>query len=131
MGGSPPIDPDDILRRAMEAGQQIKLGVGVVGKTSRAMLGIIAMWGVIVLRLSDNWALDAVLAAAGMAVTGAFAWWVNSTQQFAERNPAQAMLEGAQLLEYQRIEAEAKGGIRDHGPLVADDSTIRAIKGRP
>ena len=126
-----------MLRRLMVAGQQIKLGVGVVGKTSRSMLSIIAMWGVIIIRLSDNWALDGVLSAAGLAITGSFLWWVHSTQQFAERNPAQAMLEGAQLLEYQRFEAEAKGGARDRGLLLTEDAPllltedapVRAVKG--
>jgi hypothetical protein len=60
-------------------------------------------------RWSDNLLADAGLGLAGLVATGVFVWWTSSTQKFAERNPAQALLEGAEFLEYQRFEAQAKG----------------------
>src|SRR3712207_2125779 len=41
--------------------------------------------------------------------TGAAVWWIKNMQNFAERNPAQAMLEGAEFMEFKRFEAQAKG----------------------
>lgn len=73
------------------------------------MLGLLGVWLLIVWRWTDNIWADVGLGLIGAAATGAFVWWVKSTQDFAERNPAQALLEGAELLEYQKFEAQAKG----------------------
>jgi len=50
----------------------------------------------------------------GMLIAGSVstlfgAWYIKGTQSFAERNPAQALLEGAELLEWQKTEIQAKG----------------------
>jgi hypothetical protein len=67
------------------------------------------VWGIIVWRWSGNIWADAGLLLAGLVATGTVVWWVRSTQEFAQRNPAQAMLEGAEFIEYQKFEAQAKG----------------------
>jgi hypothetical protein len=97
------------IRKAVENGLGIKFGRGVVGKTSHAMIVLVVIWGLIVWKLGDNVALNSFLILAGILATGVFCWWTTATQSFAERNPAQAMLDGAEFLEYQRIESEAKG----------------------
>lgn len=102
-------DPDDIIQRIAEAGRNVRLGKGVVGKTGHAVLAVLAIWGVALWRLGPSLAQNiAVLVAAGLA-TAVFVWWTRATQAFAERNPAQAMLEGAEFLAYQRFEAATKG----------------------
>jgi hypothetical protein len=73
------------------------------------MLALMVVWGVVAWRWSADLLADAGLLVAGLAATAVVIWWVRSTQSFAERNPAQAMLEGAEFLEYQRFEAQAKG----------------------
>ena len=108
-------NPDDIVRQIAEAGKGVRFGRGVVGKTGHAMIVVIALWGVIIWRLGDNAALNAGLIAAGLVGTAVFVWWTLATQRFAERNPAQAMLEGAEFLEYKRFEAQTKLG----GPVSA------------
>jgi hypothetical protein len=45
----------------------------------------------------------------GVIATCILIWWVRRTHQFAKDNPAQAMLEGAQFVEYKRFEAQIKG----------------------
>jgi hypothetical protein len=103
-------DPgSDILKRLGETYRSVRLGRGVVGKTGHAMLALLGIWAVIAWQLSDNLYRDFGLLIAGTAATAIFWWWTRSTQQFAERNPAQALLEGAELLEYQRFEAQIKG----------------------
>lgn len=80
-----------------------------MGKTSYATIALIVVWGGIVWRLSDNVILDVALMIAGLVATGLWYWWVKGTQQFARENPGLALLEGAQLLEYQRFDAQIKG----------------------
>lgn len=99
----------DWIKRLTESYRQVRLGRGVVGKTGHAMLALLAVWAVIAWRWSGNLWGDVGLVLAGLVATGVFVWWVKSTQDFAERNPAQALLEGAEFLEYQRFEAQAKG----------------------
>ena len=46
---------------------------------------------------------------AGAASTLFAIWYILATHRFAEKNPALALLEGAELLEWQRTEAAVKG----------------------
>lgn len=82
---------------------------GVVSKTSHVLLALIGVWAVIAWQLSENLIRDVGLVLAGTIATSLVAWWVRSTQAFAERNPAQAMLDGAEFLEFHKFEAQAKG----------------------
>jgi hypothetical protein len=50
-----------------------------------------------------------VFLAVGLIATGVVVWWVRATQEFAERNPGQAMLDGAQFLGYYKFEVQVKG----------------------
>lgn len=97
------------IKKAVENGLGIRFGRGVVGKTSHAMIVLIVIWGLVVWKLGDNIVANCFLIGAALIATFIFIWWTRSTQQFAERNPAQAMLDGAEFLEYRRIETEAQG----------------------
>lgn len=102
-------ETSDILKRLSEGYRSVRLGRGVVGKTGQAMLALLGVWAVIVWQLNDSPVRDGALIFAGLAATGIFWWWARSTQDYAQKNPAQALLEGAELLEYQKFEAQAKG----------------------
>ncbi len=102
-------DPNEALRSILEAGRNVRLGRGLVAKTGHAAVLNLAVWGVIAWRWTDSLVVDAGLLLIGGAATAFTVWWTNSTQRFAERNPAQAMLEGAEFLEYRRMEVQAKG----------------------
>jgi hypothetical protein len=95
MASDPSSDPDRIVNRLLESGQNVKLGAGVVSKTSRVALGLLGLWAVIFWRLTDNLRLDGLLVFSGFVVTSGLGWWVHTTHRFAAENPAQAMLEGA------------------------------------
>ena len=97
------------LGRLTETHRRIRLARGVVGKTGHCMLAVITVWAVIFWRLGVDVFMDGALLTGGVIVTGGFGLWVRSTQRFAERNPDLALLEGAEFLEYQRIQAAAKG----------------------
>ena len=126
IGFSMPIgDPaDDIIKRLSETYRSVRLGRGVVGKTGQAMLGLLAMWSIIVWQLSDNIMRDASLIVSGLIATGIFWWWSNSIQRFAKENPAQALLEGAELLEYQKFEAQIKGFSHIEFALITSDPNM-------
>jgi hypothetical protein len=102
-------DPTEILKKLGEHYRGIKFGRGVVGKTSYVILGLIGLWTAIIFRLSPDMWLSGALFAAGLIITGVSIWWVRGTQAFAEKNPELAMLEGAELVEYKKWEAEIKG----------------------
>ena len=91
-----------------------------MGKTSRATLALFGLWAIILWRLSDSPLLDTVLLGGGVICTCAYGWWVHRTQRFAAENPGLALMEGAQLLEYQKWEAGIKGLPALNSPIIPD-----------
>jgi O-antigen ligase len=114
-------DPLNIVKRLGESYSQIRLARGISGMTAYGMLALIGVWAIIAWRLSSDAIQDIALFAAGCLITGAYVWWTRKTHNFAERNPGLALLSGAELLEYQRFEAQVKGSppVSD-SPLVFD-----------
>jgi hypothetical protein len=110
MATNPNQDPNDLIKNLGEHFRQIRFGSGVVGKTSYAVLALVSMWGIVVWRLSDNVIQNLSLLGGAFVITGFVGWWIKSTQRFAEQNPSAALLEGAQLLEYQKFQLETKNG---------------------
>ena len=123
-------DPAIWIRRAAESGLGVRFARGVVGKTGHAMIALLIGWLIIFWRLNANFVQDAFLVGAGIVATGVFVWWANSTQKFAERNPGQALMDGAQFLEYRKFEVQAKGlAAAAQSPLIGDPtaSPIREL----
>ena len=61
-----------------------------------------------------------LLLLAALAISFAV-WFIKSSRTFAERNPALALLEGAELIEWRRMEVAAKGVPPTEGaPLIED-----------
>ena len=120
-----PEDPTELLRRLSESYRGIKFGRGVVGKTSYATLALFGLWGIILFRLNDAalW-LDGLLLAAGVIVTAVYFWWVRATQRFAKENPSLALLEGTEFVEYEKWEAEIKGGPKPTLPMVPNPPAL-------
>lgn len=102
-------DPTESLKKVLESARNVRLGRGVVAKTGHVALANIVVWVFVVFRWSDNLIMDAGLMLCGLVATCFSAWWTKAAQAFAERNPAQAMLEGAEFLEYRKLEVQAKG----------------------
>lgn len=73
------------------------------------MVALIVLWGVIVSRLTDGIILDCALMLAGTIATAVYVWWMKRTHDLAASNPGVALLEGAELLEFRRFDAQAKG----------------------
>lgn len=101
--------PDEILASAIESSRNVKFGRGVVSKTSYVAAFVVAVWFAIVWKWSDNLVADGGLLAIGLIVSAFAFWYIRASQSFAERNPGQALLDGAEFLEWTRIEAAAKG----------------------
>ena len=106
-------EPVSQLSQILDAGRNIKLARGVIGKTGHVVLATVGIWALILWRWSGNLAVDGGLLGVGLVVTAFTAWWIRGSQKFAKENPAQAMLEGAEFLEYRRIEM----GTKDIGSL--------------
>jgi hypothetical protein len=101
--------PDEILATAVESSRNVKFGRGVVSKTTYVAALAVAVWLVIAWRWSDNMTANGGLILAGIVATAFACWYIKASQNFAERNPAQALLDGAEFLEWTRLEAAAKG----------------------
>jgi hypothetical protein len=88
-----------------EIGGVLKLGSGLLGKSAIAL----SIWeGIIliaVVRLQSDWAIMSAIALGGI---GFFVWYF-PVISFAKKNPAEALLEGAEWSGFQRYRAEAKG----------------------
>lgn len=102
--------PSVAVERILDSGRNIRFGRGTVAKTSYVAACIVLVWGVIVWRWSPDLVSDTGLLIAGLIATGFGTWFIRATQTFAEKNPAQAMLEGAELLEWRRMDEQVKGG---------------------
>ena len=83
-----------------------KLGSGIVGKTGQVVLGLLILWGILVVKMTDNLYFDGVLAGIGCLITLFVVWFIIKTHSFAQENPAQALLEGAEVLAYKQLENE-------------------------
>ncbi|MDR3428783.1 hypothetical protein [Silvimonas sp.] len=105
----PERSPEEILATIAESARNVKFGRGIVSKTGYVAGGIVAVWLTITLRLGPDLQADAVLMIAGALVTAFGVWFVQSTLRFAEKNPAQALLDGAELVEWRRMEMAAMG----------------------
>jgi hypothetical protein len=98
---------EDFLKNlgiATDTVSRVRLGQGVVGKTTLAVLFVLAVLGIVAWRLTDTWPLLAI----GLAAVLVFVLYLKRTMDFADRNPAAALLEGAEFLKWQQTELAAK-----------------------
>jgi hypothetical protein len=101
--------PDEILASAVESSRNIKFGRGVVSKTSYVAAFVVAVWLAVAWNWQGELSENIGRLIAGVIPTLFAVWFIRETQKFAEKNPAQALLEGAELLEWQKTEIQAKG----------------------
>ena len=80
-----------------------------MSKTTYVAGLVVAGWIAIILRLGDNLYINGGLLISGLAASFFAFWYIKSSQDFAQRNPGQALLDGAEFLEWTRLEAAAKG----------------------
>jgi hypothetical protein len=118
----PAPNPNDILRKVAEAGMGVRFGRGVVAKTGYAVVAVLVIWLGVVWRIGDSLVQNCFLAGAALVASALVIWWILATQRFAERNPAQAMLDGAEFIEYKRFEATSKDGSSAIGSLESEES---------
>jgi hypothetical protein len=114
-------DPTETIKRMVESGASFKLSRGVVGKSGHVIVAVMVVWAVIAFRLSENVILSTMQLGVGVASSLLAVWWTRSTQKFAEKNPAQAMLDGAEFLEYQKLGIEAKGTPASENVMLIED----------
>lgn len=102
-------DPSESLRKVLEGAKNVRLGRGVVSKTSYVATLPLCVWGMVAWRWAENLVQNLGLLVIGVCATIFAMWFIKSTREFAERNPELALLEGAELLEWRRMEVAAKG----------------------
>jgi hypothetical protein len=88
----------------MQALGHIRLARGVVGKISVvAGIALLALFGI-----AMRGGTDLLLAMGGMILT-ALSLYLGAALWFAHRHPEQALLEGAEIIQYRQLELAAKG----------------------
>ncbi len=120
-------DPSAIVDKVIESSRNVRLGRGVVSKTSYVAAAVVAVWGIVAWRLSDSLVENAFLLGAAIVVTGFAVWFIRGTQSFAERNPGQAMLEGAELIEWRKLDVQAKGFPPATDTILVEDQGHRRL----
>src|SRR5262245_46487449 len=95
------MNTDEILKRLAARANQLRLGPGVVGKTTAVALGVMVVLAVGMYRSEGNLYVIGGLALAALAF-GTFV--VVKQFSFAEKNPAAALLEGAHLIEWRHMD---------------------------
>ncbi|MEG8024097.1 hypothetical protein QP162_05945 [Sphingomonas aurantiaca] len=81
----------------------------------------------LIVKMTEDLYFDAALAAVGLLITLFVVWFVRSTQTFAEANPAQALLEGAEIVAYKQIEADMATAGTPPGEMKRVNSTTQEL----
>ena len=122
-------DPSATVERILDSGRNIRFGKGVVAKTTYVAALAVAVWGIIAWRWSGDLQSNIGMVVAGTVATAFAFWFIRATQKFAENNPAQAMLEGAELLEWRRMDEKVKGLPSDpNSPLIETIAIPRLVR---
>lgn len=102
-------DPITWLKELAESATRVRLPPGVIGKSSTIYLGLLALWAIILFRLSgsDFW-LDGFLVGGGLLATYGATRECEKMRKYAVENPALALTEGADIIEYRKFEAQQK-----------------------
>ena len=106
---------------AAESVERIRLGRGVVGKTSIVAISAMIVLGIVASRLKS----DEFLFTIGLAVLIGFIIYFFTILKFAKERPGEALLEGAELLVWKKYDLAAKDV-----PKIPESPSITDPKGR-
>jgi hypothetical protein len=117
-------DPFLWLRRLAISSSRIRLAPGVIGKSSLINLGLVVLWGIVLWRLSGaNLWLDGGLIIGALIATVVGQRECQRMREFAVANPSLALMEGADITEYRKFEAQAKGLLGSDKSVLISDPT--------
>ena len=102
-------DPISWLKGIAESATRVRLAPGVLGKSSFLTYGVAIAWIVALWKLSDNLTVDAIIIGAVLLFTLYAMRETKKMRDYAVANPALALMEGADITEYKKFEAQAKG----------------------
>ena len=120
----PSEDPALTVDRILESGRNIRFGKGVVAKTSYVAAATAAVWAIIAWRWMGDFEQNMGLLVAGVIETAFAVWFIIATQKFARDNPAQAILDGAELIEWRRMDEKVKGQIGTPDRQIVDVNSV-------
>jgi hypothetical protein len=96
------------------------------------MIGVIVIWAIVLFRLSGTEVyLDISLIGGAVVATLIATRWCRQSREFAVANPALALMEGADITEYQKFEAQMKGLTRGDTRLISDPIAPQTIPALP
>lgn len=106
-----------------EAYEKIKFPQGVVGKTSLIVAMGLVVLAIIAMRTTSQYLLVLLF----IAVVVLVVWHCIRTREFAEKNPALALTEGAELLAYRKIELGAKDFSNPPQQILTDNPSDKPL----
>ena len=118
-------NPDPItdwIKKLAESATRIRLAPGVIGKSTYINVGTVVLWAIVLWRLSPTeFIFDGILIGCAVLATLWGQRQCRLMREFAIANPSLALMEGADITEYKKFEAEAKS-IKNVGksPLTTD-----------
>ena len=88
-------------------------------------VGVVVLWGIALWRITpDHLLFDALLLGGALLATYLVQRETKKMREFAVENPALALMEGADITEFKKFEAQVKGLlITGSSPAVIDPST--------
>lgn len=100
----------NLVKQLAEYGEKIRLAPGVIGKGAMMWTTLIVVWGVVLFKVSPTAPLyyNLLLLGGAGVLTGLVTRETGKMRAYAEKNPSTALLEGAELVAFRRIEAQAK-----------------------
>lgn len=112
--------------------RRVTLGKGVVGKSTSAFIGLCGVLGLVAVGLILAHEALYLLALAGLGVL-VFLYYQYMVVSYAKKNPAGALLEGADFVKWHQDEIAAKDLkiIPSHTPLVVDPQNPIQLAGPP
>jgi hypothetical protein len=80
---------------------------------------LVLLWGFLAYRMTPTTLMfDGILFGVGVLATAFLFFWLRHISSFADRHPELALMDGAEVLEWKKFEASAKG-------LTSGDASLR------
>ena len=112
------MDPKSVLAQFLPIIREVRLAHGLVGKSTMGLIAFIALLAVVLFRSPTSMS-DVVLLSIVAFGFVSFVLFLFVNAWFASKNPGAALLEGAHLVSYRRLELGAK-----HPEIVTVSATI-------
>ena len=117
-------DIQEFLKTVGWAGGGVRLGRGVVGRSTHAIIVFLVLLGIVAIRIPVGWLLWVV--GAGLM---AFITYFGGVLWYGHQHTGASLLEGSELLHWQKMEMATKSiGVLPDTPVIQDPALPMLVK---